>query len=272
MKINKMILINYYSNANKTGIYCIKNQNNNKIYIGSTKTSFAIRKSRHLRLLRNNCHYNEHLQNAWNYYGENNFLFEILLICDPNECEKFEGKLIKLYSSNKREFGYNISCVSSYQFGYNMSNTHNNEKSERKKKKLLTSNGLETNERGLPKPFKVYDLNGNFIEEYKSAKEYCEIHNKNIRGMLSTILNKRILLYKKQIFLFSNDVLTTIDIDNINKKLTKRKVNLYDLNNNYIRTFNSVNECAEFLKCKPCEIRMCCSNKRSRIKQYITKY
>ena len=32
-----MVLINYNDNANKTGVYCIKNQMNNKTYIGSTK-------------------------------------------------------------------------------------------------------------------------------------------------------------------------------------------------------------------------------------------
>ena len=268
----KIKLVNYINNTNKTGIYCIRNQANKKIYIGSTKNSFAIRKNKHLCLLRKNAHYNEHLQNAWNYYNEENFSFEILFICLPEECEKYEGEFIRLYSSNKREYGYNIASVSSYRFGYNMSENHNNEKSARKKEKVITLNGLTTNEKGIPKPFKLYDLNGNFIEEYESAKEYSEKHNVVVRGMLSIILKRRTLLYKKQIILFSNDNLTTNDIENVKKRLTKRKVDLYDLNNNLIKPFNSVIECANFLNVKPCEIRMCCSGKRSRIREYITKY
>ena len=271
-KIKRMILINYNGNANKTGIYCIRNQTNEKIYIGSTKTSFKLRKYKHLRLLRKNVHYNEHLQNAWNYYKEENFSFEILFICLPEECEKYEGEFIKLYSSNKREYGYNIASVSSYRFGYNMSNNHNNEKSVRKKEKVIKLNGLTTNERGIPKPFKFYDLNGNFIKEYKSAKEYSEKYNVEVRGMLSTILKKRTLLYKKQIILFSNDNLTIKDIENVKMRLTKRKVDIYDLTNNFIKPFDSVIECANFLNVKPCEVRMCCSGKRSRIREYITKY
>ena len=144
MKTKGMILINYYENANKTGIYCIRNQVNKKIYIGSTKNSFTIRKNKHLCLLRKNTHYNEHLQNAWNYYKEENFSFEILFICLPEECEKYEGEFIKLYSSHKREYGYNIASVSSYQFDYNMSDNHNDEKSIRKKEKAIKLNGLTT--------------------------------------------------------------------------------------------------------------------------------
>jgi len=267
-----MILINYNGNANKTGIYCIRNQINQKIYIGSTKTSFAIRKNRHLRTLRKNAHYNEHLQNAWNYYKEKNFSFEILFICLPNECEKYETDFIKLYSSNKREHGYNIACVFPYPFSYNMSENHNNEKSIRKKEKAIKLNGLTTDEKGISKPFKLYDLNGKFIEEYKSAKEYSEKNKVKARGTLSGILRKRKLKYKNFIVLFSNEILTTEDILNIKKKMTKRPVDLYDLNNNHIKNFLSVNECAEFLNVKPSEIRMCCSGKRTRIREYITKY
>ncbi len=266
-----MKLINYYGNTNKTGIYCIKNLANNKYYIGSTKTSFSIRKNKHLRLLRKNKHYNEHLQNAWNYYGEENFSFEILIICEPNECEKYEGKTIELYSSNKRKFGYNIACVSSYRYKYNISETHNNEKSLRKINKGLIVNGLNTNEKGLPKPFKIYDLNGNFIREYNSAKEYSEINNVKARGTLSGILKKRKLKYGNYIILFSNDILTNEDINYVRNKIMKRII-LYDLNDNYLNEFDNAERCANYIGCKDAEVRMCCLGKRSRIKNYKTKY
>jgi group I intron endonuclease len=265
-----MILINYYNNTNKTGIYCIRNQVNKKIYIGSTKNSFAIRKNKHLRLLRKNIHYNEHLQNAWNYYKEENFSFEILFICLPEECEKYEGEFIKLYSSYKREYGYNIASVSSYQFGYNMSDNHNNEKSVRKKEKAKKLNGLTTNERGISKPFKIYDINGKFIEEYNGEKEFIE-KNGGSKSHISTTLNKRQLFYKNNIILFSDDILSNNDI-NYAKNKTIKNVELFDLNDNYINTFDSANECANFIGCQIAEIRMCCLGKRSRIKNYKTKY
>lgn len=266
-----MKLINFFKNRNETGIYCIRNSKNNKIYIGSTKTSFTIRKNKHLRLLRKNIHYNEHLQNAWNYYNENSFSFEILFICSPDECEKYEGEFIKLYSSNVREHGYNIASVTSYQFNYSMSELHNKEKCNRKKNKAKKISGLESEERGLPKPFKIYDLNGKFIIEYGSAKEYSEINDVKARGVLSIILKNRKLLYRNLIVLFSNDILSNDDIISANKKAIK-KIELYDLNNNLIKIFNSANDCADFIGCKSAEIRMCCLGKRNRIKQYKTKY
>lgn len=267
-----MILINYYENANKTGIYCIKNLVNNKIYIGSTKAGFATRKNRHLRNLRNNSHYNEHMQNSWNYYGDENFSFEVLFLCPPEECEKYEGEFIKLYKSNDRKYGYNIASVTSYKFEYNLSNREIEQRSDRKKIRAVTVSGFNSTERGLTKAFKVYDIEGNFIIEYNSAKEYSEKHNVCARGSLSTILTKRKLIYNKQIVLFSNDKLTIDDISDVKKRLAKRKVCLYDLDDYYIKTFDSVIECAKFLNCKVSEVRMCCSGKRSRIKQYVTKY
>ena len=267
-----MKLINYIGNENETGIYCIRNIINNKIYIGSTKTSFTVRKNRHLRELNNNSYCNEHLQNAWNKYSSDSFNFEILFICKPNECIKYEAEFIKLYSSNLRELGYNIACVVDYRFNYEISEIHNTEKKHRKKEKSKLVNGFDNKERGLPKPFKEYSLSGDYIREYNSAKEFTEINCVSIRGMLSTILNKRVLVYKNTIILFSNDVLTEKDIIFANKKIASKKVEIFDLNNKYIRTFDTVNESATFLNCKPCEVRMCCSGKRGRIRNFITKY
>jgi group I intron endonuclease len=265
-----MKLINYNGNADKTGIYCIRNLINNKTYIGSTKNSFTIRKNKHLCLLRKNIHYNEHLQNAWNYYGENNFNFEILFICSSNDCEKYEGDFIKLYSSNKRKYGYNIACVSSYQFEYKISNDHNHEKSLRKKERASHINGLTTNERGISKPFKQYDLNGSLINEHKSSKEYLLKYGGS-KSHLSIVLNKRKLYYHNTIVLFSNDELTYNDIIKANQSAIK-KIDLFDRNGSYIKTYDSAKECANFIKCKESEIRMCCLNKRNRIKNFITKY
>ena len=79
----------------ETGVYEIKNKINNKVYIGSTSVSFKKRFNLHLHTLKNNYHKNKHLQHAWNKYGENNFEFNILLVCD-NTLEE-EQKIINSY-------------------------------------------------------------------------------------------------------------------------------------------------------------------------------
>lgn len=63
-----------------SGIYIILNKLNGKKYVGSSKNIYS-RWMKHRALLRINKHYNPHLQNAWNKYGENSFLFSVLERC-----------------------------------------------------------------------------------------------------------------------------------------------------------------------------------------------
>lgn len=58
-------------------IYTIRNTINNKIYVGSA-VNYNSRKSVHKSRLKSNKHHSPKLQNAWNKYGENSFVFEIL--------------------------------------------------------------------------------------------------------------------------------------------------------------------------------------------------
>lgn len=64
-----------------SGIYYIRNINNNKIYIGSTQ-NFKNRFSKHRSQLKNNRHHNILLQNAYNKYGIESFNYIILELCD----------------------------------------------------------------------------------------------------------------------------------------------------------------------------------------------
>ena len=59
----------------KFGIYCIINVISGDTYIGQTSEGFQRRYWHHRWKLRNNSHDNQHLQKAWNVYGENNFEF-----------------------------------------------------------------------------------------------------------------------------------------------------------------------------------------------------
>lgn len=71
----------------KTGIYKIENVVNRKLYIGSTATmGFQRRWWAHRKQLRKNKHPNQHLQHAWNQYGEQTFCFKIIEKCAPDQC------------------------------------------------------------------------------------------------------------------------------------------------------------------------------------------
>lgn len=58
-------------------IYRIKNTTNGMFYIGSTKNLHK-RFMEHANALRKNTHHNQHLQSAWNKYGEKSFCFELV--------------------------------------------------------------------------------------------------------------------------------------------------------------------------------------------------
>lgn len=69
-----------------TGIYKITNLISNKIYIGSTTTSFKRRFKEHLSALKRNNHPNSHMQRAFNLDGENSFIFEVIEIVEKENC------------------------------------------------------------------------------------------------------------------------------------------------------------------------------------------
>ena len=64
-----------------SGIYCIKNLVNGKVYIGSRsrkKGGIKHRWADHVFGLSSNSHGNDHLQNSWNKYGPQNFQFSVI--------------------------------------------------------------------------------------------------------------------------------------------------------------------------------------------------
>lgn len=101
----------------ETGIYTITNIIDNKIYVGSARTTFKKRKNHHFHHLRKGTHGNRHLQNAWNKYGESSFKFEILEECIPENCISQETYWCNILDSLNSKFGYNIELPQIGAFG-----------------------------------------------------------------------------------------------------------------------------------------------------------
>lgn len=148
----------------KSGIYYIKNNINNKCYIGSS-VNIIKRLSHHKNRLNNNLHCNPHLQKSWNKYGKENFSFGI--IEETNNLFELEEKYI-------RELGYyNINEIRMEKQVLNKTTKDNISKTLLGKSK----SNLHKNNISKAKCIKIYqyDLEGNFIKEFNSSKEASEL-------------------------------------------------------------------------------------------------
>lgn len=76
-------------------IYKIENCINGKTYIGQT-ANYEKRKRAHINALRSNRHDNVYLQNSWNKYGENSFVFTVVEECEEKQLDELEVRYIKL--------------------------------------------------------------------------------------------------------------------------------------------------------------------------------
>ncbi|AMR46918.1 endonuclease [Bacillus subtilis subsp. subtilis] len=88
-------------------VYKIRNIKNGKFYIGSS-ANFRKRKTEHLRLLKSGSHHNKPLQEDFNTYGENNFLFEVLYHSDYINRFDLYKKEQEFLSNSEKEQLYNL--------------------------------------------------------------------------------------------------------------------------------------------------------------------
>lgn len=130
----------------KCGIYKIENIVNGNCYIGQS-ININKRKIRHFTDLKNNKSQNNHLQNAFNKYGRDNFIFSILLYCEEFELTRYESLLDNFYknincSYNIREsVDSNKGLVRSEEFKKNISEKNKGKPS--KKKGILLSEEIK---------------------------------------------------------------------------------------------------------------------------------
>lgn len=207
------------------GIYWITNLVNYHRYIGSSR-NIKQRFSQHKSALRHNKHRNKHLQNAWNLYGEENFLFQhIDHIAYPEKLIQRENNSIRIYKPEYNNIQVNkdhlffhsdetkkkIGLKSREKFIRNPELTQKLIDSKKDKdpwnkgKKNIYSDitlkKMSDCKKGKTfmnrrKPVQQYDLEGNFIKEWSGGiTEISEFYGITSTGNFSTAIKTGIKLY-----------------------------------------------------------------------------
>lgn len=224
--------MNYY-------IYLITNKRNNKQYVGQT-INYEKRIKEHI--YGRNGNKNSIIDRAIKKYGKNNFDFSVIEITKSSqEADRLEKKYIKEFKTLKPK-GYNVLIG-----GRNQQGSWNQ------------------------KPILTYNLDGIFLKEYSCSGELERISNgkyssRLIRGACATKTHKckDILVKYKE---------NKCIIEKYNKPSSSRriKINQYDLDGNFLKTYNSLQEASNLTKTRRTSISGCLSGTYKTANGFIWK-
>ena len=206
-----------------------------------------------------NCirHSNKHLQNSWNKYGQDNFKYEIIEKCNLEEIDDREIYWINYYDSINK--GYNLCKGGSGCRGYK----HTEE--EIMKMRMIQK----------PKKVIQFDLKGNFIREWISVSQASKelslykraIKNASERNNKVKTSGKFIWMYKDE-----NDEIGLHEYYLSERKLNTKKINQYDKNMNFIKTWDSIKQICEENNWSSLSIRNNCKGITKISHGYIWRY
>lgn len=248
---------NYKRKDNKndnSGIYCILNTMNGKRYIGQTY-DLDYRWRRHKFDLKHGYHSNNHLQSAWNKYGDSSFEFIVLEKCPLSIIDEREIYWIDYYDT--KHSGYNQADGGLGCRGYK----HTPE--EIKKMRQLHN----------PKPVLQYSKDGVFIIRWESASQASkalDLYSLAIRNCCER--KNYVKSVGGYIWIYEEDK----DIVDLNyyliKNISKPKPVLqFDLNMNLLEIWTSLYE-AQLSGLNMCSISAVCNHKRKTYNNYVWRF
>jgi group I intron endonuclease len=173
------------------GIYKITNLKNNKVYVGSA-VNINGRFKTHKRLLKNNKHFNNHLQYSFNKYGLDNFKYEIIEITTLEELYDKETFWINKFNSNNPKYGYNKRIVVNSNLGIKLSDETRRKLSE---SHLGHKRSSDTNQKIIESQYKKicqFTKKGEFIQVFGSLQDAAKSLNKNYTTSITACLKKKL--------------------------------------------------------------------------------
>lgn len=249
---------------NISGIYAIVNVLNNHKYIGSSR-HIRNRLYQHRANLRRNRHHSTHLQNAYNKYGEDKFIWIILEICEPvrDTLIYIEQKYLDL----KPE--YNVAELASCPAQLHQSQETKNKRAAKlrgkKRSKELREHLSKMHIDKIGKKVDQYDLQGNYLRTFNNtaqAARFCgDYHTRGVG--IQECCKGRAKRYRDYQWRWHSEEHSNIGpyINNSMKTIeeSKRKIDKLDLDGNYICTYNSISDAARDLNVNN-NITTVCSN------------
>lgn len=276
-------------------IYKITNKINGKIYIGQTTEGFDRRYRKDFCKL-----HDGYLKNAINKYGVDNFDFcKILDVAfSKTELDIKERHYIKLYNSNNKIYGYNLT-----EGGQNASSYQNKTEEEMKiiKNKISKSNKISQNR---PKTKALHSKNSkqywaNLTEEEKielgrkigkkvvclitgevfetviEASKYYNIDNSSICTCCNMRKDKKtcgklsdgtklVWLYYEDYIKLSKDEIEMLILE----RTRKRRTNVPVICLTTIKVFDSIKEASEYYNCNKSVLSAHCKKRKNK-KGYI---
>lgn len=265
-------------------IYKITNKINNKIYIGKTIVSEPVRWQQHIWHAYNNPE-NDCIKlcNAIKKYGKENFQRDIIEECsDDKLLKEREIYWIKYFNSTNDNIGYNISNGGDGYYKYSdedILKLYKKYGTIAETARILKADKSTISKRLQGLGINTYNTNIlqiNFKKEivgkYESLAEAKRITNLNLPQSINYktsnyISNNYIWIYEKDY-----NILNLDEIINHYKKYCHKKIEQYDLNCNYITTYNSSAEASKNTKINISSIKACAAGKQVTAGNFIWHY
>lgn len=199
----------------RTGIYSITNTITNKIYVGSA-LNIDLRWKEHLNDLRKNKHHSIKLQRAFVKYGESNFIFDIIMLCDKSELIVNEQTFIDKLESYKK--GYNACPIAGSRLGSKQSEE--------------TKNKISSKLQGRPSPNKGNTASAETRQKLSKARKDKKLSDTHVENIRQSKMGSKNPFYGK----------TVKEEHKICKKIKQ-----YTKDMVFVKEWNSLTECAKAL-------------------------